>query len=439
LQRQLRDAAYVDALTSLPNRLSIFEQLEQLMDGPGDIAVAFVGIDRFDLINDSLGHSFGDSVLVSVVGRLQSCLPAGTVLGRLTGDVFVVVIAEATAAHGLSIAWRLLERVGEPLFLGGHELRLSLSAGLAYRDPASTPASLLRDAGLALRRAMSRGGGRVESFLVEMRDEAIARLEIEARMRRAIAHTEFSLEVQPIVRLADATPVCSEALVRWTSGGVAADPRTFIRVAEETGLIVPLGDWIIDRAAQIATRVPGGRIMVNLSARQLGSPGLTERIARVLAARRVPPSALVFEVTETLLVEQFDFAVQTLTAIRQLGCRVGLDDFGTGYSSLSYLRRLPIDFLKIDGSLLADIDTDPQARAIVGAIITMSNALGVETICECVETETQATTLMELGCTLAQGFLYGRPAPVRERLVRGGAAAKKAPRARSAPRGSRSR
>jgi len=307
------------------------------------------------------------------------------------------------------------------LFLGGHELRLSLSAGLAYRDPAATAASLLRDAGLALRRAMGRGGGRVESFVVEMRDEAIGRLDLEARMRRAIAHGDFSLEVQPIVRMSDATPVGAEALVRWTEDGVAVEPRTFIDLAEETGLIVPLGDWIIDRAAQIATRVPGGRVMVNLSARQLGSPGLPERIARVLAARRVPPSAMGFEVTETLLVEHFDFAVHTLSAIRQLGCTVGLDDFGTGYSSLSYLRRLPIDFLKIDGSLSADIDTDVQARAIVGAIITMSDAMGVKAICECVETEAQVATLMELGCTLAQGFLYGRPAPVRERLVRGGA------------------
>jgi diguanylate cyclase (GGDEF)-like protein/PAS domain S-box-containing protein len=429
LQRQLRDAAYVDALTSLPNRLSIIEQLEKLMSGTGDISVAFVGIDRFDLINHSFGHSLGDSVLLSVVGRLQSCLPSATILGRLTGNVFVVVIADATAAHARAIAWRALERVGEPLFLGGHELRLSLSAGLAYRDPAATATSLLRDADLALRRAMGDGGGRVESFVTEMRDEAIGRLELEARMRRAIAHAEFSLEVQPIVRIADATAVCAEALVRWKIDGIAADPRTFIKVAEETGLIVPLGDWIIDRAAQIATRVPGSRIMVNLSARQLGSPGLPERIARVLAARRVPASAMGFEVTETLLIEHFDFAVHTLSAIRQLGCSVGLDDFGTGYSSLSYLRRLPIDFLKIDGSLSADIDKDDQSRAIVGAIITMSDAMGLEAICECVETEAQVATLRELGCTLAQGYLYGRPAPVPERPLRGGANAKKSTRA----------
>jgi diguanylate cyclase (GGDEF)-like protein/PAS domain S-box-containing protein len=201
LQRQLRDAAYVDALTSLPNRLSIIEQLEKLMTGTGDISVAFVGIDRFDLINHSFGHSLGDSVLLSVVGRLRSCLPSAAILGRLTGNVFVVVIADATATHARSIAWRALERVGEPLFLGGHELRLSLSAGLAYRDPAATAASLLRDADLALRRAMGGGGGRVESFVMEMRDEAIGRLELEARMRRAIAHAEFSLEVQPIVRI----------------------------------------------------------------------------------------------------------------------------------------------------------------------------------------------------------------------------------------------
>jgi EAL domain-containing protein (putative c-di-GMP-specific phosphodiesterase class I) len=185
-------------------------------------------------------------------------------------------------------------------------------------------------------------------------------------------------------------------------------PNEFIRVAEETGLIIPLGDWIIDRAAQLARSAPGGHVMVNLSARQLASPGLPERIARVLATRRLPASSLGFEITETLLIEHFDYTADVLRAIRELGCRVGLDDFGTGYSSLSYLRRLPVDFLKIDGSFIADIDSDPQANAIVGAIITMAEALALEVVAEGVEREAQADALRDLGCGFAQGYLFGR-------------------------------
>jgi hypothetical protein len=232
--------------------------------------------------------------------------------------------------------------VGEPLFIAGHELRLSASAGIARKDVSATGDSLLRDAGLALRRANAYGGGRVELFETEMRNSAIARLELEANLRRALARSDFALALQPVVRLSDTTPVHAEALVRWHAEDRVILPNEFIPVAEETGLIVPLGDWIIDRAAQLASRAPGSHVMVNLSARQLASPGLPERIARVLAVRRLPASSLGFEITETLLIEHFDYTVDVLRAIRQLGCRIGLDDFGTGYSSLSYLRRLPL-------------------------------------------------------------------------------------------------
>jgi EAL domain-containing protein (putative c-di-GMP-specific phosphodiesterase class I) len=299
--------------------------------------------------------------------------------------------------------------VGEPLFVAGHELRLSSSAGIASKDESATAESLLRDAGLALHRATAYGGGRVELFETDMRNAAIARLELEANLRRGLARSEFALAIQPVVRLSDSAPVHAEALVRWHLDDRVILPDQFIRVAEETGLIVPLGDWIIDRAAQLARSAPGGHVIVNLSARQLSSPGLAERIARVLAVRRLPASSLGFEITETLLIEHFDYTVEVLRAIRQLGCRVGLDDFGTGYSSLSYLRRLPIDFLKIDGSFIADIDSDPQANAIVGAIITMADALALEVVAEGVEREAQAHSLRELGCGLAQGYLFGKP------------------------------
>jgi EAL domain-containing protein (putative c-di-GMP-specific phosphodiesterase class I) len=200
--------------------------------------------------------------------------------------------------------------------------------------------------------------------------------------------------------------------LRWRHEGRSIEPTRFIPVAEETGLIVPLGDWIINRAAQIASGAPGNHVIVNLSARQLGVPGLPQRVAQIVAINGIAPTSLGFEITETLLIHHFDFTVAVLNALRQQGMRVGLDDFGTGYSSLGYLRRLPIDFLKIDGSLITGVDHDEQARAIVGAIITMADALGVEVVAEGVETEEQADTLRDLGCTHAQGYLFGRPVEV---------------------------
>jgi EAL domain-containing protein (putative c-di-GMP-specific phosphodiesterase class I) len=209
--------------------------------------------------------------------------------------------------------------------------------------------------------------------------------------------------------LQDLTAVQAEALLRWHAPTRKVAPQDLIRVAEETGLIIPLGDWIIDRAAHLAGNAPGGQVIVNLSARQLASPRLPERIARVIKANCSGGNALGFEITETLLIEHFDYTVNVLRALQELGCRVGLDDFGTGYSSLSYLRRLPIDFVKIDESFIANITTDSQANAIVGAIVTMADALGVEVVAEGVETEAQATAVRDLGCAFAQGYFFGRP------------------------------
>src|SRR5581483_6473119 len=229
----------------------------------------------------------------------------------------------------------------------------SVSAGVAHRDATATAESLMRNAGLALHQAKVRGGGRVELFEGAMRERVMARLELEANLRHAVTRDELRLALQPIVTLRDATPVRAEALLRWNHEGTEIGPDRFIPLAEETGLIVPIGDWTIEEAARLATSAPAGRLMVNLSPRQLASPNLPQRIARIIQRRRIPPGALGFEVTETLLVEHFDYTAQVLCKIRQLGCAVGLDDFGTGYSSLGYLRKLPIDFVKIDGSLTA--------------------------------------------------------------------------------------
>ena len=410
-ERDLYEAAFRDPLTGLPSRARVLNDLDVRMGRTSPLTVALIGLDRFQLVNDSLGQTVGDEVLRAIGSRLVTSLLEVGVVGRLHSDVFAVLLEGIDDVEAHALLWRIVERVGEPLFLASREFRLSSSVGVAHRNPAATAESLLHHAGLALHRAKALGRGRVEVFETTMRDQAVARLELEADLRAAITSNELSMVLQPIVRLSDRTAVGAEALLRWDPPYQASiAPDVFIPVAEETGLIVPLGDWTIERAAQLAPHVPGGRISINLSARHLASPGLHERISRILITQRLPGSALVFEVTETLLIEQFQYAVTVLKALRDLGCLVGLDDFGTGYSSLAYLRLLPIDFLKIDGSLVADIDTDPQSQAITQAILTMGRALGLCTVAEGVETEAQAATLHDMGCELAQGYLFGPPA-----------------------------
>ena len=408
-ERDLFDAAYRDPLTGLPNRNAINDRLELLATDEAPLAVAFIGIDRLDLIRNSLGHGTADVVVQVVAARVRLSVPASLLVGQFSGDVVAIVFAGAAAADARDLLWRIIERVSEPMFIAGHELRVSASAGLAHRDATATPDSLLHDAALALHRAGHQGGGRVETFERTMRDAAVARLEMEADLRRALVDEELWLALQPIVRLDDRTPVRAEALLRWEHQQRTIEPRRFIPVAEDTGLIVPIGDWTIDQAAGLAAEGLGAQILVNLSPRQLAVPSLPERIARILATHHTPPSAVGFELTETLLIEHFDYTAEILRRIRQLGCPIGLDDFGTGYSSLSYLRRLPLDFIKVDGALTADIDTDRQARAITGAIITMADALGLDVIAEGVERQSQADALQDLGCSLGQGFLFGPP------------------------------
>ena len=408
-QNQLYHAANHDSLTGLPNRANFEGQLEVAIQGSEAISVAFLGIDRFAMIVDSLGPCVGDTVLRTLAARTCSTVPLSVVVGQLSHDGLALLFQGSDAGGAEQCLRQCIASASEPMVIPGHELLIHVSAGVAQRRPNSTAESMLREAGLALSLAKGGGGARVEKASAEMLDAAVARVDLESKIRHAIERTEFSLALQPIVRLADGSPVKSEALVRWRTEGTTRMPGDFIEVAEETGLIIPLGDWIIERAMHIASASPGHRIMVNLSARQLLDPGLPDRIGRLLEAQDLGPSAMGFEVTESLLIQNFDVAVAALSEIRKLGCKIGLDDFGTGYSSLSYLRRLPIDFLKIDRSLTADIDSDEQVRHINGAIISMASALGQEVVAEGIETERQARVLGDLGCGFAQGYLFGRP------------------------------
>jgi diguanylate cyclase (GGDEF)-like protein len=413
-REMLATAAYVDALTGLPNRARVSEEVARVLATADDLCVVFMSVDRFTLINDSLGHANGDRLLQLVAKRVRATVPAGTMVGRFNGNGLVVVMTGRVALAAAPLAWRVVERMREPLFAAGHELRLTMSAGIARRDASSTTESLLSEASLALHHAKDLGGGRVEAFESAMRDAAAERLSIEADLRGAISLGGLSLAFQPIVRLADSSPVASEALVRWTRRGVAMEPAQFIEIAETTGLIVPLGEWVFQEAARRVADVPGARVSINLSPRELASPHLIESVSRVIADRAIPPGTIAFEITETLLMTHFDHALQMLSALRRSGSKVGLDDFGSGYSSLSYVRRLPLDFIKLDRSLTEDVDVDGQARAVVGAVIAMASALDIDVIAEGIERPAQARTLSELGAGYGQGYLFGRPAEVTQ-------------------------
>ncbi len=411
----LREAAYSDPVTGLPNRKAIEEALQAVVDeAPAPVAVGFVGLERLDLVRHSLGHTTVDALVRAASQRTRLTVPRSVFVGQFSNDTLALVHRGPGVDDAMEDLWRVVGSIGQTVFVEGHELRPAATAGCVIAETPTTAALLLQDASLALHRARTYGGARVALFDPSLRKAAKTRLELEADLRQAVATDELWIALQPIVTLPAATPVRAEALLRWDRGGAPIPPQEFVAVAEDIGLIVPIGDRVIERAAKMAPTAPGGQILVNLSPKQLASPRLVERIELILAEAQVPAPSLGFEVTETLLIEHFDYAVDVIARIRRLGCPVGLDDFGTGYSSLGYLRRLPLDFIKVDGALVAGIDSDAEARSIVGAIITMADALALDVIAEGVETPTQAATLADLGCAHAQGYLFGRPErPVR--------------------------
>jgi diguanylate cyclase (GGDEF)-like protein/PAS domain S-box-containing protein len=406
----LREAAYSHPVTGLPNRKAIEEKVHSLVAGEWQrVAVGFVGLERLDLIRHSLGHTTVDAIARAAAQRTSRSVPSNVFVGQFDDDTLALVYSGSAVDAAMEDLWRVVASIGQTMFVEGHELRPSASAGCVVADAPTTGDLILQDASLALHRAKSYGGGRVALFDPSLRQAARVRLELEADLRQAVSSDELWIALQPIVSLPSATPARSEALLRWDRDGAPVPPQEFIRVAEEVGLIIPIGDRVIEQASRLARSAPGGQILVNLSPKQLASPRLVERIQLILATAQCPSERLGFEVTETLLIEHFDYAADVIARIRQLGCPVGLDDFGTGYSSLSYLRRLPLDFIKIDADLIAGIDTDHEARSIVGATIAMATALNLDVIAEGVETATQAATLADLGCPHAQGYLFGRP------------------------------
>jgi diguanylate cyclase (GGDEF)-like protein len=411
-EEALCDLALRDPLTGLASRDILVAHIEATGAERAPLSVVFLDVDHFRRINECIGHSVGDAVLRSLGARIASVVPPSGLVARFGGDTFVLVLDDLEADRALSLVCELLARIAAPLFIAGHELRVTASAGFVSRGPAGAPESLLRDAEAALTQAKKYHRGGVVVFSDQIRAHCVERLAIEADLRYAAARHELRLHFQPIVDLAGGRPNWDEALLRWARrGGEVLTPDTFLAVAEESGLIVPIGEWVVAAVIKELQSDPTLRANVNLSARQLAVPDLADKVEHLLGSHQVTACRLAFEVTETVLMENFETATRRLNRLRHLGCPVGLDDFGTGYSSLSYLHRLPLDFIKLDRSLVDAVDTDPHARAIAASFISLAKALSLGTVAEGIERPSLIGPLTAMGCDYGQGWHFGHPAP----------------------------
>ncbi|MEA2358633.1 MAG: hypothetical protein QOI62_1893 [Solirubrobacteraceae bacterium] len=432
-EERLAHQALHDDLTGLPNRGLLLDRLGHALERSerqgSPVAVLFMDLDNFKVVNDSLGHHVGDQLLLEVAARLQRVLRRSDTVGRIGGgtvarfggDEFVVLCEDLTEEReALVIAERISRALAQPVVLGGQELVVSASIGLAVgTGGGATPEALVRDADAAMYRAKEQGPGRCEVFDQAMRSRLLERMASETELRRAIDGGELRLVYQPIVAVADGSVHAVEALVRWQHPvrGLVG-PDEFIPVAEDSGLILGLGRWVLSEACRQATEwedawgdCPAPRMFVNLSARQLADRDLVEHVTAILSETGLAPERLGLEITESLLMHEVDASIATLQALKALGVCLHLDDFGTGYSSLSYLKRFPLDALKLDRSFVAGLGTDTQESAIVAAVVEMARALGLAVIAEGVETEEQLASLRGLGCELAQGYYFAHPMP----------------------------
>jgi diguanylate cyclase (GGDEF)-like protein/PAS domain S-box-containing protein len=426
-ERLARQALH-DPLTGLPNRALVLDRIGQALARSDrhdwSVAVLFFDVDRFKVVNDSLGHGAGDALLVMIVERLQSLLRPGDTMSRLGGDEFVVVCEEVQGiGQARNLAQRLSGAFALPFVLGEREMFATASLGIALgRPPAATPESLMRDADAAMYRAKERGRSRYELFDEDMRAQLLRRLDTEHAMPRALERDEFRILYQPIVSLDTGTMTGVEALVRWEhpDHGLIS-PAEFVPIAEDNGLIVPLGSWVLRQAMEQAAewhRLHPSRadlhVTVNLSARQLQDPGLPFAVASAIDELDLDPSAVTLEITESVLMHDRDVSLARLLDLKFLGVRLAIDDFGTGYSSLAYLQRFPLDVLKVDKAFVDGVALGPEESALASAIIRLGHTLHLRTVAEGVESPEQVAHLRRLGCQEAQGFLFAQPLPASE-------------------------
>jgi diguanylate cyclase (GGDEF)-like protein len=412
-----------DALTGLPNRALLADRLGHALTlrarRQTQLAVLLLDLDRFKVVNDSLGHDAGDQLLRHVAAQLEDVVRTGDTVARLGGDEFVVVLEHVSSPEEPShVAARILERLSEPVTIGGSDIVVGASVGIVIPEGDEEPDTLLRHADLAMYRAKAHGRGRHEQFVDELAVGARERLATETALRLALADGQLFLAYQPIVDLSSGDLVAVEALVRWRhpERGVLA-PAQFLPVARDAGLLPALTQWVLQEALAEMTRWkaadPGGRpirVHVNVPPVQLTDPHFADRVLELLAESANAAADLCLEVTEDALVEVAGPGLDMLRRLRESGIRVALDDFGTGYSSLSQLRQLPVDTLKIDLSFVAGI-ASPGEASIVRTIIDLAHALGIAATAEGIESERQAKVLLDLGCDSGQGFRFGRPVP----------------------------
>jgi diguanylate cyclase (GGDEF)-like protein len=421
-ERRLQQLALSDPLTGLANRNLIIQRIDAAVAGIGDddagVAVLLLDLDGFKSVNDSFGHAVGDELLLAVARRLRSCLRDGDVAARLGGDEFAMLLDAVGPAESVEVAQRVVDALSSPFSLRRAQVVVTASIGVVHASKELSTQDLLRDADVAMYQAKAEGKNRLVVFEPSMQERVVTQLQLESELRAAIELGEFELYYQPYVDLESRTVVGLEALVRWhhpTRGLLL--PAEFIPTAEETGLIVPLGRWIIARAcAQAAVWRADApdrplSISVNLSPRQLHDPELLTLASQVLADSGLPPGVLTIEITENLLLGDAELAGRRLAELRALGVQVAVDDFGTGYSSLAYLRRYPVDVLKIDRSFVDPMTDGPRQAALVRSIVDLASALEVDTVAEGVERSEQASALSGLGCRVAQGFYFARPQP----------------------------
>jgi predicted signal transduction protein with EAL and GGDEF domain/DNA-binding response OmpR family regulator len=433
-----------DPLTGLPNRVLFDDRIARLFEhvkrAPDfRFALLFLDLDRFKIVNDSLGHLAGDRLLVTAAGRMESRLRStdsvvrmegadaggharfGHTIARFGGDEFAIILAGVRAATDATrVAERLLRAIAEPIRIGSQEVVVSASVGIALSGPDyATPEELLRDADTALHRAKSAGRGRYEVFDEAMRAEVVRVMETEADLRRAVEAREFVLHYQPIVEISTGTVAGVEALIRWqhpTRGLLL--PAEFIPIAEDSGLIVPIGYWVVGEACrQVRAWIrespdgSGPQVSINLSRRQFRVRDMVESIVRIVDSHDVPHRCLEFELTETVVMMDPDDILRGVERLKQAGFRVSIDDFGTGYSSLSTLQRLPIDRLKLDRSFLQDAGGNSETRRVMEGIMLLADFLKLEVVAEGIETTDHLARVRDMRCPLGQGFLFARPAP----------------------------